>query len=261
MQHGKYHGMENKQTDTENVTFGKLAENLGFEGKYKIDRLRKATGTLGFSVRVAENDTVPDDLLSALTEYYANRKSAAVMGKANGTFYERVINGNRRPTAVTAPVKQLTAVAETEKQNSVAITENRFGNPTRFQVSVALLSVATVVLITASVHSVSVVLEKTFPLGWFSLALSFVICSAPLLVLIPGELTNTRVAIATMVIVFLIEVWANAISINMTATEILLEKVNHVSAFDDVTYSWAFGIGLPTISLLFEILLLDIIKK
>lgn len=259
---------ESMPTQSGGMTYGELAEQLGYTGKYRCDTLRKAAGKLGLDVRVSESEIVPQSVMFELLQYYAGRSNEYATSIANthglrlstmSKAVKREKLSRTRKVATTFPVNLESA---TEKQSEiVAITPPVLESDKRFSVSVALLSISTLILITSSIHSVSTVLEKTFPLGWFSVALSAVICSAPLLVLVPGKLTDSRIAIGTMAIVFIIEIWANAISISMTAGDLLLERVNHVSAFDDVTYAWAFGIGLPIISLLFEILLLEIIKS
>lgn len=277
LQHGKRNKMiQEKENITESIptqsggiTYGELAEQLGYTGKYRCDTLRKAAGKLGLYVRVSESEIVPQSVMFELLQYYAGRSNEYATSIANThglrlsfTTSKAVKREKLSRTGKVATTFPVNLEAATEKQSeSVAITQPVMESDKRFTVSVALISISTLILITSAIHSVSTVLEKTFPLGWFSVALSAVICSAPLLVLIPGKITDVRIAVATMSIVFIIEIWANAISISMTAGDILLERVNHVSAFNDVTYAWAFGIGLPIISLLFEILLLEIIKS
>jgi hypothetical protein len=116
-------------------------------------------------------------------------------------------------------------------------------------------------LIIASVISVGEVINESSPTGYWSYVIALVICGSPLLLLSAGAKVDKWLAYTTMAITLIIEICCNAVAINKHSSQDFVNHVNHTTAMNDITFAWSLGIGLPVLALLFEISLLNIIKK
>lgn len=237
------------------ITVAQLADQLGHAG---TDAIRKRWPKLFGEVKFSSQHLLTQPqyeaiVLGAVT--HTGRVAIAESGRAKGQSYAKV------PHAPVPPPRSASEQPVRSAPRSVASSAQSWYIRHSAVISVSALSAAVLLLVSASVVSVGEVIRESSPVGWFAYVVGLVICSAPLIMLTAGARLTPALAYGTMAVTLLIEVCCNAVAISRHTSERFVGEVYHATAMGDIALSWALGIGLPTLALLFEISLLNIVKQ